>query len=68
MTSGGVVLGPVLLGSTKPIHVLTTSTTTRRIINMATLAAADAQGETKVPEGLVDSKLKSKKSEESPES
>ena len=68
MTSGGVVLGPVLLGSTKPIHVLTTSTTTRRIINMATLAAADAQGETKVPEGLVDSKLQSKKSEDSSES
>lgn len=59
MTSGGIVLGPVLLGSNKPIHVLTTSTTTRRIINMATLAAADAQGETKVPEGVVDSKLQS---------
>ncbi|MDO5667471.1 MAG: NADP-dependent malic enzyme [Alcaligenaceae bacterium] len=59
MTSGGIVLGPVLLGTNKAIHVLTTSTTTRRIINMATLAAADAQGETKVPEGLVESKMQS---------
>ena len=57
MTSGGIVLGPVLLGTNKAIHVLTTSTTTRRIINMATLAAADAQGETRVPEGLVESKI-----------
>lgn len=57
MTSGGIVLGPVLLGANKATHVLTTSTTTRRIINMATLAAADAQGETRVPEGLVESKM-----------
>ena len=59
MTSGGIVLGPVLLGTNKAIHVLTTSTTTRRIINMATLAAADAQGETRVPEGLIESKIQS---------
>lgn len=59
MTSGGVVLGPVLLGSKKPIHVLTTSTTTRRIINMATLAAADAQGETRIEQGVIESKLES---------
>lgn len=65
MTSGGIVLGPVLLGTNKAIHVLTTSTTTRRIINMATLAAADAQGETRVPEGVIESKMQGagKKSE-----
>ena len=57
MTTGGIVLGPVLLGSKKPIHVLTTSTTTRRIINMATLAAADAQGETRIQQDIIESKL-----------
>ena len=59
MTSNGIVLGPVLLGCKKPIHVLTTSTTTRRIINMATLAAADAQGETRIQQGVLESKFES---------
>lgn len=44
MTSGnGITLGPILLGAAKPVHILTTSSTTRRIINMTALAVIDAQ-------------------------
>lgn len=57
MTSGGIVLGPILLGCSKPVHILTTSTTTRRIINMATVAAADAAGETNLPDDMIESKV-----------
>ena len=35
-------MGPVLLGAAKPVHILTASTTVRRIVNMAALAVADA--------------------------
>jgi malate dehydrogenase (oxaloacetate-decarboxylating)(NADP+) len=42
MTGGqGVTVGPVLLGSAKPAHVLTPSATVRRIVNMTALAVAD---------------------------
>ncbi|ETD72240.1 malic enzyme [Pelistega indica] len=44
MTSGnGITLGPILLGAAKPVHILTTSSTTRRIVNMTALAVIDAQ-------------------------
>lgn len=44
MTSGGgIALGPILLGAAKPVHIMTTSTTTRRIVNMTALAVIDAQ-------------------------
>jgi len=39
---GGIAIGPVLLGSAKPIHVLTPSATVRRIVNMTALTVADA--------------------------
>ncbi|WP_159990738.1 NADP-dependent malic enzyme [Pelistega ratti] len=43
MTSGnGITLGPILLGAAKPVHILTTSSTTRRIVNMTALAVIDA--------------------------
>ncbi|WP_028356962.1 NADP-dependent malic enzyme [Brackiella oedipodis] len=41
--SHGVALGPILLGAKKPVHIMTTSTTTRRIVNMTALAVIDAQ-------------------------
>ena len=41
--SNGIAMGPVLLGAAKPVHILTTSATTRRIVNMTTLAVVDAQ-------------------------
>ena len=39
---GGIAVGPVLLGAAKPVHILTPSTTVRRIVNMTALAVADA--------------------------
>ncbi len=40
---GGIAIGPVLLGADKPVHVLTSSATVRRIVNMTALTVADAQ-------------------------
>jgi len=43
MTGGnGVTVGPILLGAAKPAHVLTPSSTVRRVVNMTALAVADA--------------------------
>jgi malate dehydrogenase (oxaloacetate-decarboxylating)(NADP+) len=39
---GNIAVGPVLLGAAKPVHILTASTTVRRIVNMAALTVADA--------------------------
>src|SRR5690606_29022280 len=43
--SNGVAMGPVLLGAARPVHILTTSATVRRIVNMTALAVVDAQQE-----------------------
>ncbi len=43
MTAGhGVTVGPILLGAAEAVHVLTPSSTVRRIVNMTALAAAGA--------------------------
>ena len=39
---GNIAIGPILLGADKPVHILTASTTVRRIVNMTALAVADA--------------------------
>jgi len=39
---GNIAIGPVLLGAASPVHILTASTTVRRIVNMTALAVADA--------------------------
>jgi len=39
---GNIAICPVLLGAAKPVHVLTASTTVRRIVNMTALTVADA--------------------------
>ena len=39
---GNIAIGPVLLGAGKPVHILTPSTTVRRIVNMTALTVADA--------------------------
>lgn len=36
-----VTIGPILLGAAKPVHIVTPSTTTRRIINMTALTVAE---------------------------
>ena len=43
--SNGVAMGPILLGAARPVHILTNSTTVRRIINMTALAVVNAQME-----------------------
>ncbi len=45
--SNGVAMGPVLLGAARPVHILTTSATVRRIVDMTALAVVDAQQEHK---------------------
>ncbi|PXX48970.1 MULTISPECIES: NADP-dependent malic enzyme [Aquitalea] len=41
--SDGVTIGPILMGMTKPVHILTPISSVRRIVNMVALAAVDAQ-------------------------
>lgn len=43
--SNGVAIGPILLGAARPVHILTNSSTVRRIINMTALAVVNAQME-----------------------
>ncbi|WP_066094023.1 NADP-dependent malic enzyme [Xanthomonas massiliensis] len=38
-----VAIGPILMGISKPAHILTTSASSRRILNMTAIAAVDAQ-------------------------
>jgi malate dehydrogenase (oxaloacetate-decarboxylating)(NADP+) len=38
----GITVGPVLLGASRPVHVLTPSATVRRIVNMTALSVVDA--------------------------
>ncbi|HEN47403.1 MAG TPA: NADP-dependent malic enzyme, partial [Mizugakiibacter sp.] len=39
----GVVIGPILMGAAKPVHILTPSATVRRLVNMTAIACVDAQ-------------------------
>jgi malate dehydrogenase (oxaloacetate-decarboxylating)(NADP+) len=39
--SNGLTVGPILLGSAATAHVLTPSSTVRRVVNMTALAVAD---------------------------
>ena len=39
----GVAIGPILMGVSKPAHVLTPSATVRRIVNMTAVAGVEAQ-------------------------
>ena len=40
----GVTVGPILLGAARPVHILTPTSTVRRLVNMTALAAVDAGG------------------------
>ncbi|ATM86846.1 TPA: NADP-dependent oxaloacetate-decarboxylating malate dehydrogenase [Yersinia enterocolitica] len=42
-SSEGVTVGPVLMGVSKPIHILTQIASVRRIVNMVALAVVEAQ-------------------------
>ena len=41
--SGGLPVGPKLIGAAKPVHILTQSVTARGIVNMSAIAVVDAQ-------------------------
>src|SRR5487761_1959653 len=43
MMTDGVVIGPILMGVSKPAHVLTPSATVRRVVNMTAIAGVEAQ-------------------------
>jgi malate dehydrogenase (oxaloacetate-decarboxylating)(NADP+) len=43
ITAGdGITVGPILLGAAKPAHILTSTATVRRLVNMTALAVVDA--------------------------
>ncbi|GKW05242.1 NADP-dependent oxaloacetate-decarboxylating malate dehydrogenase [Pectobacterium carotovorum] len=42
-SSEGVTVGPVLMGISKPVHILTPIASVRRIVNMVALAVVEAQ-------------------------
>ncbi len=43
IAGNAVVVGPILLGMAKPVHILTPSASVRRVVNMTAIAAVDAQ-------------------------
>ncbi|TWT17459.1 NADP-dependent malic enzyme [Luteimonas marina] len=43
VVTDGVAIGPILMGLSRPVHILTTSATPRRVVNMTAVAAVDAQ-------------------------
>ena len=47
----GVTIGPMLLGTAAPAHVLTPSATVRRLVNMTALAVAEAHAKRKTVGG-----------------
>ena len=42
ITADGITIGPILLGSARPVHILTPSATVRRLVNITALAVVDA--------------------------
>jgi len=45
----GITVGPILLGTARPVHILTSSATVRRIINMTALTVVDANASGEEP-------------------
>jgi len=41
----GITVGPILLGCAKPVHILSSSSTVRRIVNMTALTVVDCAGQ-----------------------
>ncbi len=41
-SGNGITIGPVLLGTAAPVHIMTPSTTVRRLVNMSALTVVDA--------------------------
>ncbi|MEQ8444086.1 MAG: NADP-dependent malic enzyme [Alphaproteobacteria bacterium] len=45
MLADGLSVGPIMIGTRRPVHILTTSVTARGIVNMTAVAVVDAQTE-----------------------
>ena len=45
----GLPVGPILIGTAAPAHIVTTSVTARGIVNMSAIAAVDAQNRSSAP-------------------
>ena len=43
VATGGVAIGPILMGLDRPAHILTPASSSRRVVNMTAIAAVDAQ-------------------------
>ncbi|MES2859115.1 MAG: NADP-dependent malic enzyme [Pseudomonadota bacterium] len=43
VATGGVAIGPILMGLDQPAHILTPSSSSRRVVNMTAIAAVEAQ-------------------------
>ncbi len=43
VATGGVAIGPILMGLDQPAHILTSASTSRRVLNMTAIAAVEAQ-------------------------
>ena len=43
VATGGVAIGPILMGLDQPAHILTPAATSRRIVNMTAIVAVEAQ-------------------------
>ena len=41
-SGGGITVGGILLGASQPVHIMTPSSTVRRVLNMTAVAVADA--------------------------
>ena len=44
----GITIGPILLGCAKPVHILSSSSTVRRIVNMTALTVVDCAGQREI--------------------
>jgi len=42
---GGISIGPILLGAAQTVHILTSATTVRRLVNMTALAVAEVSAQ-----------------------
>ena len=43
MVGGGVAIGPILLGADLPVHIVNSTATVRRLVNMTALAVVESQ-------------------------
>jgi len=49
IAGGGITVGGILLGAAKPAHIMTPSSTVRRIVNMTAVAVAEAIAQREKP-------------------